>query len=791
MATEETAQEEDDANLWEASAIGKVIIEGRMSYDMVVQFIKFTWPFLTESDMQIIEVKPNLMLFKFNKWDSLNRVINERPWNINMHLLVVHDFIPEMIYTEKHWGFQQFWLQLKFILPEHMNVSVVTKIGSIMGEVVAIDPKDAIPVGGFPVKVCVNIYLTNPMRRGIKAITNASVKKAHDKPYYFGNPKAVRKNISTISTSSAPTSKPAQRKFVKNTVFVPPKDGEVVNLNFQVSHQEGETIMEDNRLGKRSRTNEDASSTVVPESSASAAIAFIKDLQTSLPITTKNNSSQAPQMESLGFKNSDTRNHLSDLVRTQNPDIIFLFETKLNSFKCAPLPKQFHYPNNAHIEPQGLSGGLVLLWKHGFSYNIIDTSHNMINVVVQADLSKPECLLTCMYGYSNYSKKKVQWNHIQAISNDINKPLVLLGDLNFHLLDCDTSASTSADGMVNNIISSCGLEDLRYVGKSYTWTNNNMGTGTKHFRIDMALGNVDWSLSFPNNKLYHLSQLGSDHSPIMLVTYATIPSCWKPFKFFLTWMNDSTCNTVIADAWSSNVYGTPAYQLVSKQHITRKKLSLWNKEHFGSINQNVDRMQEELKILQEKPTNPSNKEEISKLNNDLSKWHKIKGELYQQKSRDNFIKDMDNNNKYFHTRINRRKCRNNIDSIQDHENKLLQTRDEISCHLTMHFKNISTSINPILDESLYSVFPSIISDEDNVALTRIPSNEEIHNTLKSMKNWSAPGPEGFQDGFYKSKWDLVGEDVCLMVKKFFESKHILKNYVNFDSDVWDSSTDKQ
>lgn len=75
-----------------------------------------------------------------------------------------------------------------------------------------------------------------------------------------------------------------------------------------------------------------------------------------------------------------------------------------------------------------------------------------------------------------------------------------------------------------------------------------MGTGTKESRIDMALGHEDWCLNFTNNKLYHLSQIESDHSPIILVTDATIPSYWKPFKFFLTWLNDASCKTVISDA---------------------------------------------------------------------------------------------------------------------------------------------------------------------------------------------------------------------------------------------------
>ncbi|XP_026440083.1 uncharacterized protein LOC113338903 [Papaver somniferum] len=126
---------------------------------------------------------------------------------------------------------------------------------------------------------------------------------------------------------------------------------------------------------------------------------------------------------------------------------------------------------------------------------------------------------------------------------------------------------------------------------------------------------------------------------------------------------------------------------------------------------------------------------------------------------------MDTSSKYFHTKVNRRKSRNNIDSIQGSDNNWLHSRDQISQHLTQHFKNISTTSNPVIEEGMYSIFPTIISEEDNLSLTKIPTDEEIHSTLKSMENWSAPGSEGFQAGFYKSQWSIVGEDVCLMVKK--------------------------
>lgn len=98
-------------------------------------------------------------------------------------------------------------------------------------------------------------------------------------------------------------------------------------------------------------------------------------------------------------------------------------------------------------------------------------------------------------------------------------------------------------------------------------------------------------VNFPNSKLMYLTQIGSDHSPIILVTDSIIPKCWKPFKFFLTWLNDPTCATVIANAWNASVNGSVSFQLVKKSHATRKNISLWNREYFGDINQKVNNLQ--------------------------------------------------------------------------------------------------------------------------------------------------------------------------------------------------------
>ncbi|XP_026458705.1 uncharacterized protein LOC113359254 [Papaver somniferum] len=373
----------------------------------------------------------------------------------------------------------------------------------------------------------------------------------------------------------------------------------------------------------------------------------------------------------------------------------------------------FRYPNIIYLQPVGRSGGLVLMWKNGFVCDIVGSDDNMFRAIVQSNPNEQEWLFSCMYGYCDYSKKKNQWEFIKDIGSNINQSWVLLGDLNFHLQDNTSHDSSSSYGLVNSILHEIGLEDLGFIGRDHTWTNNNLGTGNRRSRIDMALVNADWNSQFQDSNLLHLTQHWSDHCPIMLVTDYSFPNLWKPFKFFFTWLNDSSCSTEISKSWEKEVHGSPGHKFIKRLQFTRAALSKWNKQHFGNINHNVDNLQQELDEIQKLPFSRENTIKAEDVSKELNKWHQI--------------------------------------------------------------QNISTSTSPVIEEKHYSILPNVISDEDNRRLLFIPTDEEVLKTLKSIENWSVPGPEGFQDGFYKSQWNTIGPDLCEMVKRFFTTKHLSKH----------------
>ncbi|KAL6203455.1 hypothetical protein ACLB2K_027155 [Fragaria x ananassa] len=66
------------------------------------------------------------------------------------------------------------------------------------------------------------------------------------------------------------------------------------------------------------------------------------------------------------------------------------------------------------------------------------------------------------------------------------------------------------------------------------------------------------------------------------------------------------------------------------------------------------------------------------------------------------------------------------------------------------------------------VIPSMVTDDENVSLTDIPSSEEIFFAIKGMDLDSAPGPDGFNGHFFIACWDVVGADVTSAIQFFFQ-----------------------
>ncbi|XP_019225001.1 PREDICTED: uncharacterized protein LOC109206620 [Nicotiana attenuata] len=71
------------------------------------------------------------------------------------------------------------------------------------------------------------------------------------------------------------------------------------------------------------------------------------------------------------------------------------------------------------------------------------------------------------------------------------------------------------------------------------------------------------------------------------------------------------------------------------------------------------------------------------------------------------------------------------------------------------------------DLSLLDHAPTMVTLEQNMELSRMPTFEEVKGDVFELSGESASGPDGFTGLFYQTCWDIVGRDIHNMVMHFY------------------------
>lgn len=113
-----------------------------------------------------------------------------------------------------------------------------------------------------------------------------------------------------------------------------------------------------------------------------------------------------------------------------------------------------------------------------------------------------------------------------------------------------------------------------------------------------------------------------------------------------------------------------------------------------------------------------------------------------------WLKLGDRNTGFFHAITKSRKRANGFSVIEKEDGTMVHKEEEIVAVIGNYFENLFTSQPGEREETVRQALHPIVSAEDNMMLTALPSASEIKEAAFSINADKAPCPDGFSASFF-------------------------------------------
>ncbi|XP_019431738.1 PREDICTED: uncharacterized protein LOC109338847 [Lupinus angustifolius] len=331
-----------------------------------------------------------------------------------------------------------------------------------------------------------------------------------------------------------------------------------------------------------------------------------------------------------------------------------------------------------------------------------------------------------VYAHTHYMHRRLIWSEIRSIMIASPGLWCCIGDFNVVFRANEYRGSDFPPRLPSEEFKSfsddSSLLHLLTRGAQFTWSNKRIGDALTEKRLGRCLCNVDWLTSWNEILCCTLTRISSDHHPLLLSFSSSSVTRLSPFRFHIMWLQHLDCKRVVVEVWKTDIRGCPMFIISQKLKLLKRKLRDWNINFFGDLHLRVK--------------------------NSLS-----------------FVEAIQN-------------CINNYGPNEDLlDQEAIAQKDLLQALVVERafWKEKSRMNCTVTNDLIGYVIPSLVSEEDNLLLTKHPSNDEIRSAIFSMNGDGAPGPDGFGGCFYQAFWDIAGPDVCQSVAQFFSKNWLLPN----------------
>ncbi|XP_060202242.1 uncharacterized protein LOC132630698 [Lycium barbarum] len=427
-----------------------------------------------------------------------------------------------------------------------------------------------------------------------------------------------------------------------------------------------------------------------------------KEKQQGETVATTSDTQNAPSsltvqtLHEFGFIESSNKELRSFLLRN-NIDHLGCLETKIKQGRADKLRKYFGTEWTCYVDYNVEPNGRIwLCWKHqNVQLTILEAQTQSIHCYVEDKGSTFKAYMTFVYGLNTNSGRNDIWTHLRMLHTNIVEPWLILGDFNTGLSVHERLNGAPVHPTEIQDFLEC-IEDLGVVhlprrGYDYSWCNKREATDKIYSKINWVLGNPQWFQHFGSLEALFGSPECSEHSPIIINTYANYQRCTRPFRLLNVLLKKKRFIELVSQVWNQNIASHTMFRVWKKLTTIGTQARKLNKE-MSSLESRIKNLREQL--LEAQGNLRTSMFDASLINTErdtllqLHKWDGISEQVLRQKSRETWIAYGDLNTKFFHAHLKARQTRNRIASICDEQGVKITNPTLIHQEFVTFFKQL-------------------------------------------------------------------------------------------------------
>jgi hypothetical protein len=237
-----------------------------------------------------------------------------------------------------------------------------------------------------------------------------------------------------------------------------------------------------------------------------------------------------------------------------------------------------------------------------------------------------------------------------------------------------------------------GLSEMDSLGDYYTWSNKHVD-GIIYSRIDRVLGNVDWFQLNLDSTLTIMDPGISDHALLCLSEHVHMqtPLMKSHSKLLNCVTHMPNFSDSVAQSWNVPLNGKPMFVLWQKllrlQPVQRKL----SKPITGidiTLTKARDHLIQAHKLLLLDRMNPHHIMQLKRCTEEVIKWSDMEEQMLRQKSKIDWLRLGDGNNRYFHASLKAKQRQCALRAIYREDCTVITTHHDIEQEVLNLYGNL-------------------------------------------------------------------------------------------------------